>query len=59
MKWTYEVPTKPGWYWRKSIWKKANASYIEIVHVHDYDLCQFQMRDSVMWAGPIPEPEKE
>lgn len=58
MKWTYAPPTKPGWYWRRDIWKKTGQEYTQIVHLYEYDLVQIQMIDTRQWAGPIPEPEE-
>lgn len=63
MKWTKELPTKPGWYWAKQY-----ADVKTIVQVADYDgeLCVKVGNVNIgvnriavpcEWAGPIKEPK--
>ncbi len=61
MTWTKDVPTKPGWYWRRT------GEYKGVVYVHEgerglfcavADMVQYVHRIGCEWSGPIPAPEE-
>jgi len=60
--WTCEKPTKPGWYWYKSlgncVWPVKIISLSEIISNGNpvpYD----RFNKEGTWSGPIPEPEEK
>lgn len=69
MKWTKELPTKPGWYWCHRVPYDPKPFMVEIQP--DVNWCRFKglqktVRDFVQycesltfWSGPIPEPEEK
>ena len=66
MKWSKELPTKSGWYWRASSveWCMYQATVCEVEISEDGFLVWYgeslcSMEDPSpgdLWAGPIPEP---
>lgn len=65
MKWTWEKPTTPGWYWYRSIVCETTM-YTRVVEVFPngkvsdgllLPMDQIATRQGE-WAGPIPEPEE-
>ena len=63
LKWTMELPSKVGWYWRRS---GLYDEKMKCVEVRDYanrlaiDNCVIKDDDfwnRYEWAGPIPAPE--
>lgn len=60
MIWTFDKPTKPGWYW----WRLKKQGWMGVHHI-DEDLCvsTTEDHDSVddingEWAGPLVPPEE-
>src|SRR5438105_132902 len=47
--WTANVPTEPGWYWRKE--RRSHA--VMITHVTELPYWGAQQYE---WVGPLPEP---
>ncbi len=67
MRWTYQPPTKPGWYWVRrredifnieptiaKVWKWSRRLRVDVPGV----LFNVAINDTyeMEWAGPIPEP---
>ena len=65
MKWLQQIPTEPGWYWRRKI--DGDYEEPECVKVRDYagsmaiGNCLLEGWKSLYdyeWAGPIPLPKE-
>ncbi len=60
--WTKEKPTKPGWYWHRTlpgyvhepIWVGQENGILKYWHV--VEECWYELPPGE-WAGPIPEPQ--
>lgn len=52
LRWTKELPKKPGWYWLRCF--EQSASIINVA----CDLTEYEAKPYIEWAGPIPEPEE-
>jgi len=67
MQWSEQIPTEPGWYWRKED-REMDDPIIEVVRVRSFTAKRTVYRDrygdnhliepidSVQFAGPIPGP---
>jgi hypothetical protein len=69
MKWTKELPTRPGYYWTWDGWNPADGN-ARVAHVDvdlDVDLSDGGDRVHVtsqflkdrLWAGPLALPERD
>lgn len=73
MKWTRELPTQGGWYWKANDDdERSNSEIVEVelcggapcvvLDVWDYGGTEREWRPvseyaDCVWSGPIPEPE--
>ena len=66
MKWTTKLPKKAGWYWCKGFGKGSQPCCIQVTYEDGVlmadtgimKMCMAILKDSLLWAGPIPEPEE-
>lgn len=60
LKWTSTKPTKPGWYWWRTV--TTQPGVYEVYHANGTLKVYWPKIEKVSaiegeWAGPIPEPE--
>jgi len=63
LKWTKNVPTEIGWYWRRQKSRYEDSPEIDIVYIRKYagelSIGNYSINSSVEseWAGPLKEPK--